>query len=62
MGGADWPEVGAWLAARSRAYHQDAQRLSRDGGDIDGMAAEDWAIVYRAVSAELNKCAKGMVE
>lgn len=46
-----------WLVARAASYHRDAQRLEREGGDIDGMTGEQWGIVYRAVSAELTKCA-----
>jgi hypothetical protein len=49
-----------WLAAKARSYHQDARRLER-GGDIAGLTGEQWAAVYYAVSAELNKCAKEVV-
>lgn len=51
-------EAAEWLAAKSRSYWGDAARLERESGDIAGLAGEQWAIVYRAVSAELAKCAK----
>lgn len=54
-----------WLAAKSRSYHQDARRMETDPALRElvaertcGMTAGQWAIVYRAIAEELNKCAK----
>lgn len=47
-----------WLAAKSRAYWDDAARLEREPVEAGGLTGEQWAMVYRTVSAELNKCAK----
>lgn len=47
-----------WLAAKSRSYWEDAARLEREGGNIEGLTGKQWGIVYRAISAELNKCAE----
>lgn len=47
-----------WLEAKAREYHRSAANLERLGGVTAGIADEQWAIIYRAISAELYKCAR----
>lgn len=50
-----------WLAAKASSYGTDARRLARVSGEVtEGLTGEQWAIIYRAVAAELLKCAKEM--
>jgi len=50
--------AGEWLAAKARYYFEDARRLAAMPDDLAGMSGEQWATVYRAVAAELSKCAE----
>lgn len=49
-----------WLAAKSQSYWDDATRFERmeNEAEVGGLTVDQWAIVYKTVSAELNKCAK----
>ena len=48
-----------WLAETARSYHRDARSLATVD-EMAGLTGEQWAIVYRAVAEELNKCARAV--
>lgn len=46
------------LKERARSYFRDARVIEEIPEEMNGLTGPQWAIVYRAVAAELNKCAE----